>query len=141
MAFANVLRTQCLIPRKMDKQFIISLFSGAIINLLLNSILIPLFASVGAAISTLIAEGTVCVVQIIFLRSEHSTRSAMQKAVPFLVAGLGMFIIWNNRIVKIEGAILALAIKTILCGICYSLLFFICIGAKRVFEKIRIPKS
>ena len=42
--------------------------AGAIIDLLLNAVLIPRFASSGAAIGTLLAEAVVFVVQFIFLK-------------------------------------------------------------------------
>lgn len=40
-AWANVIRTQYLLPNEKDKDFIMSLFAGAIVNLIINSLLIP----------------------------------------------------------------------------------------------------
>lgn len=44
--------------------------AGAIVDLILNAILIPQLASAGAAIGTLVAEGVVWIVQFIALRKE-----------------------------------------------------------------------
>ena len=60
MAFANVIRTQYLLPNKMDREYITSSFVGAVINILANALLIPHYGAVGAAVATLIAEAGVC---------------------------------------------------------------------------------
>lgn len=69
LAIGNVLRTQYLIPHAMDREYIISLLLGAGVNLCANGLLIPRLASFGAAVGTLLAEGTVATVQMYFLRS------------------------------------------------------------------------
>ena len=67
LAFANVIRTQFLIPRKKDGIFISSVIIGAIVNIIINVLLIPKMQSIGAAIGTLVAEIVVCVFQTIML--------------------------------------------------------------------------
>lgn len=67
IALANIIRTQYLLPKNNDKDYIISIILGAIINLVCNIIFIPKYAALGAAMGTLMAEITVCVVQIIFV--------------------------------------------------------------------------
>ena len=64
MAIANVIRTQYLIPQHMDKPYIISVFIGAIVNLIANYLLIPIMDASGAAVGTLLAEGVVCIYHI-----------------------------------------------------------------------------
>lgn len=118
LAFASVIRTQFLIPRKKDKEFIISLFSGAGVNLVLNSILIPPLASVGAAIGTLCAEAAVCFVQAFLTRHELNTGKYAVYSLPFVFSGLVMFLLWNNRTFT-GGAITGLLIKIIVGGCTY----------------------
>ena len=84
LAFANVIRTQYLLPRKKDKLFIISLFSGAAVNVFLNATLIPAFASVGAAIGTLAAEIVVCVIQVAYVYKEANIARNIINAIPFV---------------------------------------------------------
>ena len=67
LSFSDILRTTYLIPQKKDKIYIISILTGALINLIANSLLIPKYYSVGASIGTLLAEFAVCFVQIIFV--------------------------------------------------------------------------
>ena len=91
IAFANVIRTQFLIPKKRDKVYIISVVMGAIINLIVNYCLIPRFASVGAAVGTLIAEVVVCVYQALMVRKEIPIFEYVRKSVPFVVSGIIMY--------------------------------------------------
>ena len=70
MAWANVIRTQYLIPQHEDKTYIISTFVGAIVNLIINFLLIPKYDSVGAAIGTVFAEFSVFLIQFIMVRKE-----------------------------------------------------------------------
>ena len=63
MAWANVIRTQILIPKKKDKVYIISTLLGAIVNILINTLLITRLGAIGAAVGTIFAEATVCIYQ------------------------------------------------------------------------------
>lgn len=72
-AFANVVRTQYLIPNKMDRIYIISVFVGAIVNFTINFLLIPKLGANGAAIGTTIAEASVCAVQLIAICKKKNT--------------------------------------------------------------------
>ena len=56
LSWANVIRTQYLIPKERDKDYIISVILGAIVNLVMNIILIPRYASIGACYGTICAE-------------------------------------------------------------------------------------
>ena len=67
-AWAGALRTQFIIPTGKDKIYVLSLTSGAIINVILNLLLIPQIDGVGAIIGTLAAELAVCLIQFICCR-------------------------------------------------------------------------
>ena len=68
---------QILIPLGKERVVLYSEIAGAIADLLLNAVLIPSMASVGAAIGTVVAEGVVFVVQFWALKKE--ALSAYQK--------------------------------------------------------------
>jgi O-antigen/teichoic acid export membrane protein len=135
LAFANVIRTQYLLPRKMDKLFIISLFSGAGVNLILNLILIPVFESVGAAIGTLVAEIAVCVIQAACVFKEAKIGRNIINSIPFLVAGVAMFLLFRNFMIGIPNQIVALGIKILICGIFYMLVLGMFWVAKKLVVK------
>lgn len=119
LAFANVLRTQILLPQKRDKEFIVSLMTGAVVNLALNAVLIPLYASVGAAIATLAAEGSVWLVQVIEVRRDQTVGKYIMETSPFVVAGLMMFRMFHSKAFLFGGRITSLLFKIIVCGVFY----------------------
>lgn len=66
----NILGIQILVPLGKEKTVLKSEIAGAVIDLILNLILIPHMSSSGAAIGTLIAETVVLIVQYVGLRRE-----------------------------------------------------------------------
>lgn len=93
ISFANVIRTQYLIPNEKDKPYIISVVLGAIVNFVLNSILIPKFASIGAAIATIFAEFIVMLYQIIEVRKELNMLKVIKRGIKYIFLGIFMCII------------------------------------------------
>ena len=70
IGFANVIRTQWVLPQGRDSIFVKSVCAGASVNLIVNTLLIPRMLAMGAVIGTLMAEFTVPLVQWIILRRE-----------------------------------------------------------------------
>lgn len=98
LSFANVIRTQYLIPNEKDKEFIISVVSGAVVNLTINTLFIPYFGSIGAAIGTLIAEACVCIVQIAFVYKELPMRQYICDSFKYVLSGCIMFaLLYKNE--------------------------------------------
>lgn len=93
LSFANVLRTQYLIPSEKDKTYIISVSLGAIVNLIMNLICIPKYASIGACIGTIMAEFTVMFYQTISVRKTLNVEKYMVNIIPFFVKAFVMFLV------------------------------------------------
>ena len=93
LAVANVIRTQYLIPYKHDKFYIVSVIVGAMINLIVNCILIPKLGAKGAAIGTLIAETSVCLVQLILIRNMIEIKMALFKSLYYVFIGIIVYLI------------------------------------------------
>lgn len=91
LAFANVIRTQYLIPRYKDEILIKSVLGGALVNLSLNYFLIPRYESVGAAIGTLVAEVVVCVYQAFKIRNHIQISRYVIDALVFVIPGIIMY--------------------------------------------------
>ncbi|MBQ7345375.1 MAG: flippase [Oscillospiraceae bacterium] len=95
LAWANVIRTQYLIPQHHDRSYIISVILGALVNLVVNALLIPRMAANGAAIGTVCAEAAVCLCQTLMVRKDLPVGSYLKEALPFLLLGLGMYsLLW-----------------------------------------------
>lgn len=68
--WANIIRTQYLIPKERDISYIISVIIGAILNVIFNIIFIRKFGTIGAVYGTIIAELSVCIVQTLAIVKE-----------------------------------------------------------------------
>lgn len=122
LSFANILRTLYLIPYEKDKIYILSVFWGALTNLLMNFIFISKYGSVGACLGTIMAEFIVMLYQIFFLKKELNIKRYIIDAVPFFVKALTMFgLIYPLNFLKIENHLKVL-LQIILGIMIYSLL-------------------
>ena len=89
-AFANVIRTQYLIPRHRDRAFIGSVCAGAAVNFVMNLLCIPRWQAFGAVVGTVAAEAAVCLIQIFAVRKEEKMGRYLLASLPFLLFGAGM---------------------------------------------------
>lgn len=76
-SWANVIRTQFLIPLKKDKIYIRSTFVAAVVNLFLNIILIRRYAAVGACIGTIVSEFVVMLYQLFSTKNDLEYKKYM----------------------------------------------------------------
>lgn len=96
VAFASVIRMQYLIPKHMDREYIFSVSGGAVLNFVINYLLIPKLGGVGAAVGTLFAEGFVCLFQAWCIRKDIGTFVYITKSTPFIILGVSMFFAVRN---------------------------------------------
>ena len=78
----NILGIQVLVPLGKEKYVLYSEIAGAIVDIVLNALLIPSFKSTGTALGTLVAEFAVLVVQYYLLhriRSENPIVDSFKK--------------------------------------------------------------
>lgn len=90
IGFANVVRTQWVLPAEKDFILIRSVVGGAVVNLALNALLIPRMAAMGAVIGTLAAETTVPFIQWLHLRRELPYGRYLRSAAVYGLLGLVM---------------------------------------------------
>lgn len=91
-ACANVVRTQYLLPNRRDKDYIVSILIGVVINLVLNALLIPRYGADGAAVATLFCESFVAVYQVVACRRAIPVTKYIFRNWYFLLAGAIMSI-------------------------------------------------
>lgn len=90
-AISTVLVNQILIPNDNEKYYIISVFIGAFINLVLNYSLIRKFDAVGAVYATLISELIVCFIQIFICFNYLNTLKIIGKNFQYIILGILMY--------------------------------------------------
>lgn len=88
---SNVTGTQYLLPTRRQKEYTISVVSGAIINFIMNMCLIWNYGAIGASIGTVVAETTVTLIQIYFLKEEINFKEILKKTQNYIISSLIMF--------------------------------------------------
>ena len=136
LAVGNVVRTQFLIPGNFDKVFILSIFLGAIVNLVLNSLLIPAFDSVGASVATVFAEIAVCGYQVCFLRKHMRILGYLFESLPFVVCSIVMMLVVSRVSFSVGESFVDLILKIGLGCIVYGILLFFILYFKKVFKRM-----
>lgn len=122
IAWANVIRTQYLIPNKRDSIYLTSTMVGAILNLIINWMLIPKYQANGAAFGTIVAEFSVMLVQMVAVKNELPMRKYIMSYSPILINGLIMAVLVDRIGIKLGVSVSTLAIQILAGG------FFFCIA-------------
>ena len=132
ISWSNVLGMQLLVPLNKTKEFTISVTSGAIINFILNLVLIKKFGAIGSCISTIIAEFTVTSVQFYLIKDFIKAKELIKPVVLFIPASIVMYIF-----VRIIGDFKGAGILTnIVQGMVGVISYFIIIeGLYRILKK------
>ena len=91
VGLSNVTGMQFLLPTKRQKEFTISVFGGAIVNLIINGLLIWKLGAIGASIGTIVAEFTVTLVQIYYTRNDFNYKEIIFLSWKYLFSSLVMF--------------------------------------------------
>ena len=112
ISWANVIRTQFLIPNKRDKIYITSTLLGAIINFFSNLILIKYYGAIGASIGTILAEAIVAIYQSVKVRNQLKVFVFLKRNIFYIIPGIVM--LW---VIKIIGNMLPINIITVIIQI------------------------
>ena len=122
LSFANVLRKQFMVPMKMDREYTIAVFCGAVVNLICNFIFIPKLYARGAMIGTILAEIVVCVMHIYSCRKDLPVKTYITTLIPYLAAGFCMYQAVRFT-AKIAGmSIVSLVLEVLVGGVVYLFL-------------------
>ena len=146
ISLTNIMGLQILFPMDKIKIVIWSVTGGALSNLILNLILIPKFGATGAAASSLIAELTVLMIQLVAGRSYFPFKIRSLINWKYLIGSsiMGLMVIISIYTIKSYAIQLAVGVSV---GITvYILYLFICKDAlalelKRAFSNRLLKKS
>lgn len=121
--FGNVIRTQYLIPRALDKEYTISLLAGAGVNFVVNYTLIPVYGAEGAVIGTVISEFIMTFIQTWYVRNKLPIFEYIKSGTPFALTGLVMFFI-----VKLISSKMSYNIVNLFIAVLVGALVYICLS-------------
>ena len=136
VGWANIIRTQYLLPNRKDSLFCGSVITGAVVNVICNLILIPRFAAIGAAISTTIAELTVCLFQSVVANKDMGLWGVLKKVLPFMILGGIMY--FSIFKLTFNNAFVTIIVRIVLGCLVYGAL---CLCIYRKDAKSLLPKK
>ena len=128
MAWANVIRTQYLIPYGIDKVYLVSTVIGAVSNLIVNALLIPRYQAIGAAIGTIVAEFSLMFVQMVAIRKKLPISQYFKSIAPVMLIGVFMTVI-----VRIIGDFMGIGIGTVVVQVCVGGVVYLSLLALYLF--------
>ena len=122
MTIGNLYGTQLLMVFNQEKKLLHSVIIGAVVNVILNSIMIPLYQQNGAAIASVISEGVVMIAQVIFAIKYVKVNLTKSFLRNIFISNLVMALIIN--IVKVMNfqQIVELCIAITIGGVTYIIL-------------------
>ena len=124
-----------IVEKLIEKEFTISVVCGAVVNLIMNFCLIYKFGAIGASIGTVIAELTVALVQIYFVRKDFNLKKVLKLMKNYLMASLIMFVICMVIRNIVRKPYLSMALQVSIGGVVY-LTSLILLEDKFVYEII-----
>ena len=122
IGMSNVIGMQYLLPTKKQKEYTYSVIIGAIVNFLINIILIPRYGAIGAAIGTIIAEATVTAAQISYTKKYIDYKKILKLTKNYFISSIVMLIMIIVVKVIIGNSLLSMFVQVgvgvITYGIC-----------------------
>lgn len=125
MGWNNLIRTQILMPKHKDKVYMIAVWAGAIINVIMNYFLIRALGTIGAAISTVIAYGVVCLFQTFPIRKEIKISRHFSHIIFPFISGIIMYFLIRKIGSLFGRSILCVITEIIVGSVVYLVLIFI----------------
>ena len=125
IGLTNIMGIQMLVPMGREDAVMISTFAGAIVDLILNAIFIPMLGSTGAAIGTLVAEFVVLIVQMIYLKKDVRYLYSKQDYSKILAALLIAVVSAGIVKVFVPGVFIKLVISAVLFFGLYGIALYV----------------
>ena len=143
IGIASVTGTQYLVTLKKHRIYTLSIVIGAIFNFTMNCYLIPRYYSIGAAISSVLAEILIVIIQIIYIVyyiKEIKMKDIFSYAWQYILAGLIMFMCLKVISLSMSSNIYNSILLILIGGIIYFIILVI-LKNKIVLEEINKIKK
>lgn len=120
----TVISWQYLLNVKEDKKYIITVLAGAVIDFILNLILIPQYKAMGAVIATVLSMIAMVIVSGFFAWRVIEKRQVFISFIKPFFAAIIMFLLLRKLSMELEINILNTMIEVVLGGFLYILILF-----------------
>ena len=125
ISLSSVIGNQYLTAINKTKILTIATISGAIINCIINLILIPKFNAVGAAVGTIVAELTVFAIEMYYTKEIFKFKDLLQNSKNYLISGILMLLVTCIIGYYLESSILTSIIQISIGGMTYFIVLYI----------------
>lgn len=125
VSWANIIGVQYLIATKQENKYTLSIVIAAIVNLLMNVVLIKAYGALGAVIALVAAEFIGIIIQLLLVRKELNVTKMLYGVIKYIIAAIIMGIVITpiGNIIK-NGFAANIIQATLGVGI-YALIMFI----------------
>ena len=120
MSWNGVIRNQYLIPKEFDKLYMIAVIAGAVVNFILNYLLIPQFGAFGAVVGTIGAYLCILIVQTAYVAKELSIYKYFVQSIPYALIGFIMFLS-----VRYVGGLMGYTVMTLVVEVLVGVIVFV----------------
>lgn len=125
MSLNSILGVQMLIPMGKEKVYAAATTTGALVNVIVNIVTIPLFGTIGACISSLAAESVVFLISYYNLREKIDPVRIIKSNFSVIVASLIMYVAVRMISMLQINIIVKLGLEVIIGGGIYMLLMLV----------------
>lgn len=122
----NVIGYQYLLSVRRERLFTITIMVGACVNIGLNTILIPMFDSLGASMASVFAEITVTLCQLVFVWRVFNLKLLFKCIIQTLLASITMFVVIIFIANKMSTQFISTCLLIFLGAVLYGTLLFLC---------------
>ena len=140
IGLSNVAGTQYMVTTKQQKKYTISVVFGAIVNFILNLLLITSFKSIGASIATVIAEFTVTGIQFYLLRKDIEVYKILKFAKNYFIASIIMMVVSFTIGIFISNYLISIAVQVVISILLYFGILII-INDELVWQGVNLVKK
>lgn len=131
--FGSFATSSILLPMKKEKYILIATIVGAIVNVLLNLVFIPLFQQDGAAITTAVAECIVMLISFFYARKYIKLDSVAKNIVTSILGCFGIVLV-SIILKNLISSIIPYTVLTVFFSIGVYLLILLSLKNKQVLE-------
>lgn len=115
----NVTGVQYLIQAGKQNIFTLSVTVGAVINVILNLVLIKLFGTIGAVYSSIISEFVILAIQLFYTKEVIAIKDIIYSSIKYLISGIVMYIVVILLGKILTPGLISLCIKIIIGALIY----------------------
>lgn len=122
---SNTIRMQYLIPQGQESIYIKATVAGAIINVVLNYILIPQYGALGAEITTIVSEVVALVIQIVYMHERKRFVKTGADLLAYVFLGVVMVLVVRPFDSIVSKAYMLTLVKVVIGGVAYCSLVIV----------------